>query len=349
LTPTPQPPPVPVAGPKPFAPYIDMGFNPDLTQIQAASSIKYFTLAFIVDGGNCSPNWGGNAPVTGDATLADSVSSIRAGGGDVIFSFGGAAGDNLPTQGAFAGSNDAPGLDLAYSDACTTPTALTNALQAVVSEFGVNPANNTIFLDFDVEGDAVNSDPNNGPTRTRTDGVDSVDLRNRALAALVNNNPGITINISYTMGVGETGGLPADQAYVLQNAVNNSTPVNVVNIMPFDFGSGTPITSGMFGPVVETAANDTITQLSNPPLATLRAKLGITVMIGVNDSSDEVFGLSDAQMVTSYATPNASIARLSFWSVGRDNGTCAGSNQAQATCSGITQNQWDFAHTFEAF
>ena len=347
--PSPTPPPVPTAGPKPFAPYIDLGFNPNLPQIQTASSIKYFSLAFILDGGGCSPSWGGTTPVTGGTTLAGYVSSIRATGGDVIFSFGGAAGDNLPTQGAFLGSNDAPGLDLAYSDACKTPTALVNALQAVIAEYGVNPSNNTIMFDFDVEGDEVNSNPASGPTRIRTDGVDSVDLRNRALSALIAGNPGITINISYTLGVGKTGGLPADQAGVLQNAISNSTPVNVVNIMPFDFGQGTPISSGFYGPVVETAANDTVTQLSSPPLSPLNAKLGITVMIGVNDSSNEVFGLSDAQTVTSYATPNASIARLSFWSVGRDNGGCAGSTQAQATCSGIAQNQWDFSHIFEAF
>jgi len=344
---TPPPAPTRAAGPKPFAPYVDMSLNPNLPQIQTASSIKYFSLAFIVDGGGCSASWNGSTPVTGNTTLAGYVSSIRASGGDVIFSFGGAAGDNLPTQGAFANSNNAPGLDLAYSNDCATPAALTNAFQAVIAEYGPNPANNTIFLDFDVEADAVNTNSNNGPTRVRTDGVDSVDLRNRALTALIANNPGVTINISYTMGVGQTGGLPSDQASVLQNAITNGTTVSVMNVMPFDFG--TPIASGTYGVVVETAVNDLITQLSTPPLSALGAKVGITAMIGVNDSSGEVFGLTDAQTVTSYATPNANIARLSFWSVGRDNGTCAGSTQAQATCSGIAQNQWDFSHIFEAF
>ena len=149
------------------------------------------------------------------------------------------------------------------------------------------------------------------------------------------------------MAVGQTGGLPVDQVTVLQNAIHNSTPVKVMNIMPFDFG--TPISSGMYGPVMETAANDTMTQLSRAPLSALGAKLGITVIIAVNDRSNEVFGLADAQTVTSYATANANIARLSFWFVGRDNGTCAGSMQAQATCSGLAQNQWDFSHVFEAF
>jgi len=306
-------------------------------------------MAFIVDGGGCSPNWNGSTPVSGDDTFAAYINSLRALGGDVIFSFGGASGDNLPTQGQFAGSNNAPGLDLAYSNACTTPTALKNALQAVIGQYGPNPANNTIFLDFDVEGGAVNTDAKSGPTQTRSDGVNSVDLRNQALTALITANPGMTINISYTLGVGPTGGLPSDQASVLQNALNNSTPVSVVNIMPFDFGPAMPIASGAYGPIVETAANDTLTQLSKPPFSALGAKLGITTMIGVNDSANEVFGLADAQTVTAYATPNANIARLSFWSVGRDNGGCPGAAQAQGTCSGITQNTWDFSHIFEAF
>lgn len=348
-TPGPQPIPAPAAGPKPFAPYILTSLNPNLPQIQASSSIKYFTLAFIVDGGGCSANWDGATPVSQDNTYTGYISSIRVSGGDVVFSFGGAAGDNLPTQGAYQGSNDAPDLDLAYSNDCTTASALTSALQTVIDQYGPNPANNTIYLDFNVEGNAVNTDASNGPTRTRTDGVDSVDLRNQALTALVANNPGITINISYTMGVYETGGLPADQISVLQNALDNSTPVAVMNIMTFDFGPGAPIAPGSYGPVVENLANQTLTQLSEPPLSALGAQLGITLMIGANDSPGEVFGLSDAQAVTTFATPNANITRLSFWSVGRDNGGCPGSNQDQNTCSGIAQFQWDFSHTCEAF
>jgi chitinase len=347
--PAPQPIPAPAAGPKPFAPYIDTSLNPNLPQIQASSSIKYFTLAFIVDGGGCSANWDGATPVSSDSTYTGYINAIRAGGGDVVFSFGGAAGDNLPTQGAYQGSNDAPDLDLAYSNDCATASALTSALQTVINQYGANPANNTIYLDFDVEGNAVNSDAGNGPTRTRTDGVDSVDLRNQALTALVANNPGITINVSYTMGVYETGGLPQDQISVLQNALDNSTPVAVMNIMTFDFGPDEAIAPGSYAPVVENLANQTLTQLSEPPLSALGAQLGITLMIGVNDSPGEVFGLSDAQAVTAFATPNADIVRLSFWSVGRDTGGCPGSDQDQNTCSGIEQFQWDFSHTCEAF
>jgi len=345
----PPPIPVPEAGPKPFAPYVDLSLNNNLPEIQSASAIKYFSAAFIVDGGSCTPSWGGSTAVEGDATFTGYVNTIRSNGGDVIFSFGGASGDNLPTSGTFQGSNNAPGLDLAYSNACKDVATLTSALQTVITQYGANPANNTIYLDFDIEGNAVNTDASQGPTRIRSDGVDSVDLRNRALASLIANNPGLTINISVTMAIAPTGGLPADQTSVLQNALNNSTPVSIVNVMPFDFGPSMPISSGSYAPVVETAVNDTLTQLANPPLASLGAKLGVTVMIGVNDSMGEVFGISDAQAVQGYATPKAAIARLSFWSVGRDNGSCAGSSTASATCSGIAQNTWDFSHVFEAF
>jgi hypothetical protein len=335
------------AGSKMFAPYIDLNFSPNLSQIQTASSIKYFSLAFLLDGGNCSPSWGGTTPVSANNALAASIHAIRASGGDVIFSFGGESGDSLPRQGAFARSNNAPALDLAYSNHCANVEALTKALQAVISAYGPNPANNTIFLDFDVESNAVNTNPKEGPTRVRSDGVDSVDLRNRAIAALIANNPGITIHISYTMGVGQTGGLEPDEVSALENAVRNSTRVDVIDIMAFDFG--THIASGTYGHVVQTAVNDTLTQLSRPPLSGLHAKVGITAMIGVNDSAKEVFRLEDAQAVMTYARSNADIVRLSFWSVNRDNGSCADSTKAKPTCSGIRQNSWDFSRIFEGF
>ena len=71
-------------------------------------------------------------------------------------------------------------------------------------------------------------------------------------------------------------------------------------------------------------------------------------MIGVNDTAGEVFGLSDAQTVLSYAEANNdAVALLSFWSVGRDNGSCMGT--VSPTCSGIAQNEWAFSRVFQQF
>jgi len=72
-------------------------------------------------------------------------------------------------------------------------------------------------------------------------------------------------------------------------------------------------------------------------------------MIGVNDVSTEVFQLSDAQMVLSFAQSSSDIARLSMWSVGRDNGTCAGTGFASATSSSVAQSAFRSSSIFNAF
>ena len=59
-----------------------------------ATGNKYYTLAFIISQGTC------NATINGDTTITDSgwnsaINSLRAVGGDVIASFGGASGTEI--------------------------------------------------------------------------------------------------------------------------------------------------------------------------------------------------------------------------------------------------------------
>jgi chitinase len=80
----------------------------------------------------------------------------------------------------------------------------------------------------------------------------------------------------------------------------------------------------------------------------LSARIGITPMIGVNDSAGETFTLDDAQVVLNYAQANSNaVGLLAFWSVGRDNGSC--SRTVSPTCSGIKQNDWEFTRIFQKF
>ena len=83
----------------------------------------------------------------------------------------------------------------------------------------------------------------------------------------------------------------------------------------------------------------------------LNAGLGITVLIGTNDESDETFLLSDAQTVESWAQANSSVKLLSFWEISRDNGSCgsAPSDLDDNNCSSIVQSNWAFSQVFEAF
>jgi chitodextrinase len=309
-----------------FAPYIDMGLTvgEQLVTIQQQSGIQRFTLGFVVSGGSgCTPVWGGNGATVANDTLANGttmlslVQGVRSAGADVIISFGGAF-----------------GTELAANTGCATASQLQAAYQAVINKYSVN-SSTPVMLDFDIEGGAVDSP-------VRGDGINSVDLRNQALTALVAANPGL--KISLTLPVLPTG-LIQSGVNVLTSAANNHTPVGVVNVMAMDYGSAND-NGGQMGLSATQAASNVHTQIQS---AGLTATVGITPMIGVNDTNTEIFQLADATMLLNFANQNSYITRLSMWSVARDNGGCAGSGFASATCSSITQNNWDFSHIFEAF
>ena len=59
----------------------------------------------------------------------------------------------------------------------------------------------------------------------------------------------------------------------------------------------------------------------------LSAKVGVTPMIGVNDTSAEVFTTGNASTVESFAASNG-IQLLAFWALGRDNQGASGTPQS---------------------
>lgn len=309
-----------------FSPYIDMGLTADwqLPTIQQQSGIATFTMGFIVSGGTgCTPEWGGvGASVANDtlpngSTILSLVQSVRSAGGDVIISFGGAS-----------------GTELAANTGCATVSQLQAAYQSVINRYSVN-SSTPVRLDFDIEGGAVDSP-------VRSDGVNSVDLRNQALAALVAANPGL--KISLTLPVLPTG-LIQSGINVLTSAAANHTPVSVVNVMAMDYGSANDNNAQM-GLDATLAATAVHSQIES---AALTASVGVTAMIGVNDTNTEVFQESDATTLLNFAAQNSYITRLSMWSVARDNDGCPNAGFASATCSGISQTNWAFSQIFEAF
>lgn len=294
----------PIASPqRMFAPYLDMGKpNNNLVLLQAASGIRYFTLAFVVAGNGCTPTWSGVLPVADETMIAPNVDTVRSAGGDVIIAFGGYEGTDL-------------------AQACKDPASLQAALQLVVTRYKAK------ILDFDVEHFAIEDQT-------------SIDRRSQALTALVAANPGLQIN--YTLPATPSG-LTPQALNVLKSAVAFSTPVSVVNVMAMDYGY--PVPEGAMGVDAVAAAAGTLCQMKS---LGMKARVGITPMIGVNDTTTEVFTLQDARTVLAYAQANSNdVALLSFWSVGRDYGGCSG--VVSPICSGIQQNTWDFSRIFGAF
>ncbi|MEU2610333.1 cellulose binding domain-containing protein [Micromonospora sp. NPDC007271] len=109
------------------APYLYPGWGdpPAPSTVMNATGIKWFTIAFVLSGGGCTPAWDGNGPLTG-GTHANTIAAIRAAGGDVIPSFGGWSGNKL-------GPN------------CSSASALAGAYQQVINAYGLKA------IDIDIE------------------------------------------------------------------------------------------------------------------------------------------------------------------------------------------------------
>ncbi len=205
----------------------------------------------------------------------------------------------------------------------TNAASLQAEYQSVINRYHV------ASLDFDIEGAAVADQR-------------SITLRDQALVGLRAANPGLTI--SYTLPVLPTG-LDANGLNVLASAKRDGLTIDVVNIMAMDYGSAVD-NGGQMGIDAINAAIATERQISSLGLS---SKLGITPMIGVNDVSTEVFTLADARALLAYAQSDSNIARLSMWSVARDNGNRAGAHYASPDSSGIAQNPYDFSAIFHQF
>ncbi|HEX5495327.1 MAG TPA: chitinase [Mycobacteriales bacterium] len=99
---------------------------PDPVAVMAATGQKAVQLAFILSGGGCTPAWDGTAPVSTDTQVAAMVAEIRAAGGDVTVSAGGAAGTKL-------------------GQVCSSPATTAAAYQQVIDTYGLRA------IDLDLE------------------------------------------------------------------------------------------------------------------------------------------------------------------------------------------------------
>lgn len=145
-----------------FAPYVDTSLYPafDLLAAATATGVKDYNLAFITDGGGCTPKWGGVTDLAGDG-VASQIGALRAKGGDVRVSFGGAAGSELATT-------------------CSSAEALATAYGKVVDAFDLTK------VDFDVEGGAL---PDTAANTRRA----------QAIAKLQQQHP--SLDVSFTLPV----------------------------------------------------------------------------------------------------------------------------------------------------
>ncbi|GHJ37325.1 hypothetical protein Sm713_29340 [Streptomyces sp. TS71-3] len=156
-----------------FAPYVDTSLSPafDLVATAKDTGVDTFNLAFLTSGGGCDPKWGGWGSLPrpqgsggGDLNsneVAGQIDDLRAAGGDVRVSFGGASGSELAL-------------------ACSSADELAGAYGKAIDAFKLTK------VDFDIEGSAL---PN---TEANT-------RRAQAIAQLQKDHP--DLDVSFTLPV----------------------------------------------------------------------------------------------------------------------------------------------------
>jgi hypothetical protein len=282
---------------KVFAPYVDVMLWPtfDLASAANASGQKYFTLAFITAGGNGQPAWGGVTAFNAFPGLDEKINALRAQGGDVIVSFGGAIGTPIDAS-------------------ITNVSSLVAAYSAVIDRYGLT------WIDFDIEGSWVADQA-------------SIDRRNQAAKQLQAKYP--SLRITYCLPVMPTG-LTADGVNIINKAKAAGVNIYGVNVMAMDYGQS----NSAMGQAAISAAQNTRNQTN--------LNIGITPMIGKNDTQNETFSLANANEVLNFAKNTSWVNMIAMWSANRDNGGCP--NQTLSpTCSGISQGQYAFINIFKSY
>ncbi|MEV6931672.1 carbohydrate-binding protein [Dactylosporangium sp. NPDC051485] len=210
----------------------------------------------------------------------------------------------------------AGGVELAQS--CTNVSSLTAAYQSVINYYHVD------HLDFDVEGAAIAD-------------TTSINRRFQAIKNLQNANPGLSVSL--TIPVLESGP-DGNGTNFLRAAVTNGVNVDVINAMTMDYGHAV----GDMAAAAKTAAAGTLNAARTAGFSNATyANIGITPMIGNNDSAGEVVSQANAQSIVSWAKSNG-VGRLAFWSIGRDQ-PCPGGG-VSPNCSGLGGSSLDFTKIF---
>ncbi|MFJ1805851.1 MULTISPECIES: fibronectin type III domain-containing protein [unclassified Streptomyces] len=122
---------------KQAAPYLFEGWGdpPSVSTVMSSTGIKWFTMAFMLDGGGCNPMWDSNRPLTGGVDQSV-INQVRSAGGDIVPSFGG-------WQGSKLGAN------------CSSASALAAAIQKVIDAYSLKAIDMDIENTDEFENEAV--------------------------------------------------------------------------------------------------------------------------------------------------------------------------------------------------
>jgi chitinase len=182
------------------APYLQISSSDagDMAADEAATGLKYYTLAFLIPRSGCTPYWEDDG--SGVGAFTSQISALQASGGNVAISFGGADGGEL-------------------AETCTNVSQLTAAYLNVVNTYGVNR------LDFDIEGGVLSN-------------TSATSIRDQALAALQAEDPAVQVDFTLAVAPNGLPTGTGSEYALLQDAKAKGVKVSTVNIMTMDFGGG---------------------------------------------------------------------------------------------------------------
>jgi hypothetical protein len=205
---------------------------------------------------------------------------------------------------------------------CSSSSAFAGAVQQVINAVG--PA----VVDFDIEN---------------TDELENATVQDRILGGLQivkQNNP--NTKVALTFGTSTTGPTYWGTRLITQS---KALGVNIDNytIMPFDFGGG----ADMYQNTVNASEGlkNALKSAWGWTDGQAYAHMGISGMNGLSDQQ-ELTSLSIWTQIRDWANSKG-LTRLAFWAVNRDR-PCPGGG-VQSTCSGISQNDWDFSRITAGF
>jgi Glycosyl hydrolases family 18 len=304
-----------------YSPYFETWTNGSIPTIAAQSGVKYFNLGFLQapSPGSCALTWDGNSSQTADgSSYGAEIGQLKQAGGNVALTLGGQNAGNDGTE---------------IADSCPDVNAIAADYESLIGTYHVTR------LDMDVELNALND-------------TAGIDRRNKAIAMTQAwaASHGHSLQIQYTLPV-QPSGLQPNALAVLQNAVSEGAHVDVVNIMTFDYYTGSgPLNMGAAALSAAASVHSQLAALyPKDSQQELWAREGITFLPGIDDNSSktEVTYFSDAERILDFARSHG-LGLLSIWAIERDNGGCPGMIDSNS-CSGITQGTWAFSHLLESF
>ncbi|MBR90889.1 MAG: chitinase [Verrucomicrobiales bacterium] len=307
-----------------FAPYVDATLWPtfDFSAATRQQGLRFYTLAFIVAKGanNPAPSWGGYHLISKKWLLPE-INAIRMAGGEVMVSFGGAAGTGLAA-------------------ACKTPGQLQAAYQMVIDAYGLT------HIDFDVEGFWL-AEPK------------SIERRSRAIAGLQAQarHAKRPLRVWFTLPALPSG-LTREGMGILRSALRHGVAISGVNVMAMNYGrANAPKPMTDMGTYAIRAATSLHAQLKDlhresgirKTDAQVWSMVGLTPMLGRNDVKPETFTLDNAREVLAFARQKR-IGLLSCWSANRDRPPSkSGLDEVSPKHSGMDQEMFGFAKIFRRY